>query len=230
MDPVLPKQVSFSRNNNVHILTEMIMKPILIILFTATVGLTSANAQGSIVESISFEGGTAYPYKPDSFHDYWNSGTSFGANAAVPLYSRLDLVLTIDYTALSFDPGRFFKKLKLDGNTITLNGGATSVVIISANLRFLMPWSGFFRHRVFVGGGILNSSVSKVTIEYPAAPVVKEAQTYRVLAIPVGSALEVSATNDIDLFVEYKYVFASTSEEITNTNYLDLRVGVAYKL
>ncbi len=89
--------------------------------------------------------GLGFPLAPSSFTRQWDPGGAFGAGMDLLLEPRFGVRLRGEWAQLPFDGRRFLKQVNRYGTGAIVEGGAASVVLVAALLRFQTraTWPGF---------------------------------------------------------------------------------------
>ena len=200
--------------------------PVCIIIVFIQTSFARAQTQDP---SYSLSTGFAIPSAPDDFAESWNSGYNLGASIGYPLSPNLTFQGCLDYNSFTLDEDGF-----LGGGLFSrsANGGTTSIVTASANLKAILSSQGSSVSPYFTGGlGFFRLSFGDVTVtdhEYPGGfSQTVDGDSETAISIFFGAGLEFAINEKVNFFAEGKYGIGFTEDE--STRYFPVKLGFSFK-
>lgn len=202
----------------------------ILIAICVVFAMTQTSFAQSQVErgTLSFNSGFSLPATPVDFADYWKTGLNFGAALEYPLSPKVIFQGCLDYNNFPLNEDKFLSEDGLNGLGVSLDGGAASIITVSANLKAPLPVQGSSVTPYFVGGlGIFRLSLSDVTVRYQGQSGRVEGISETATALIFGTGLDFTINPKVNMFVEIKYVIGITEGE--STRYFPVKIGLSFR-
>jgi opacity protein-like surface antigen len=198
----------------------------------------TATAQEESKLHFLLNGGLTIPQQPDFFNDGWKQGLNVGGGVGYRLSRHLTVQAMFNYDRFPFDEDGMLDALTAElgldprdmGFTFDITGADMSVVSVSGELKasFVGDPSKISPY-VIGGGGIAHLSMSSVTMTgsflgMQLAEETMEGESETALMATVGGGVDIPISERLGVFVEARYQFNFTSEELTN--FAGVRGGV----
>ena len=189
-------------------------------------------AQIDSLKQIRVSGGMSDPRAPGSFYDYWKNGIDVEIGADYNFNADFDFTAVAEFSSFPFAQERFFQKVKVNDYDVSMDGAATSILALTGNVTCILYQSKVnpkaSRPYILGGAGILLSSISSYTINYPFAPTTEARSIYVVPCVHIGCGLITLVSPGIDWFVEVNYLYGVTTSQKINTDYSSIRMGIGF--
>lgn len=202
---------------------------ILLLLFVCLASPSAAQIDS--LKQIRVSGGMSDPRAPGSFYDYWKNGFDLEVGADYNLDADFDFTAAAEFSYYPFARERFFQKIKVNDFDVSMTGAGASILALTGNATCILYQSKdnpkVSRPYILGGAGILLSSISSSTINYPLAPTSEGRSIYVAPCIHIGCGLITFLSPGMDWFIEVNYLYGVTTSQKINTDYSSLRAGIA---
>ena len=198
----------------------------------------TATAQEESKLHFLLNGGLTIPQSPDVFKDGWKQGFNVGGGLGYRLSRHITVQATVNYDRFPFDEEGVFDSFTEEfgfdprdlGISIDITGADMSVLSVSGELKasFVGDPSKISPY-VIGGGGLAHLSLGSATFSgsYLGQELVEDAmggESETKLMATIGGGVDIPINERIGVFVEARYQFNFTSEELTN--FAGVRGGV----
>jgi opacity protein-like surface antigen len=198
-----------------------------LVLFVAA----PAFAQSSNMELYA-GAGVSVPTQPSAFSDYWSLGYNVGTGAGYVLNERVSFTGTVAYNNFSFAEDDFLTDNGFATSGINIDGGAASIVSVTANAKFaLAPHLERVSPYALGGVGWSNFSIDDVTITDTSTPsnnLTVPGNSESAFGVMFGGGVDIPASPTMAVFIEAQYAINFT--DVESTQYVPFRAGMKFRM
>ncbi len=189
---------------------------------------SQVDTSGTKVPEFSISGGTAFPYLPYPFKDFWKAGFGVGGGYGYVFppggWGYGTISGAIEYTHFPFNTENFIKKMGLGSNSV-VDGGATDAITVLATVKGAFASTEKSIAPYFlIGLGYMNVMSGAVTVNGSAS---LPKTTKSGLAYSLGAGVDIPASERVKVFVEGKFCMGLTSEP--GRQYFPIGLGLRFK-
>ncbi|MBZ0268388.1 outer membrane beta-barrel protein [bacterium] len=184
------------------------------------------------------DAGASLPVHPAEFGEFWNVGWSAGAGLGIPLSPVWQLDAHFRYHRHAADASRQSGDLLLSGPggilvpVASIDGRDLTILTLMAELRFLVPTDTpqrtWFLSFGAGAGEVYTSDASVTSTDETMDPIVIVGDSDGAFASSMGGGVELDLSDTLRLTVDSIYTIVFTEQ--TATQFLPLRVGLAYRV
>ncbi len=201
------------------------MRKILIVLIAAA--WLSGTADAASYRYL-FNAGISYPVAPKNFNDYWKIGFNLGVGFERKISDGWYGQVYFDYNTFAIDDSKYTKSKGYFESGLSVEGGAASILVVSANLKRMMARARSGEAPYLIGGiGIYRFSIA--TGSFAAADTTVEIpnSSQNTVGMNVGVGVDVRIGFRTSFYLEGRYFVGFTSSDFTH--HVPLRVGIIFR-
>lgn len=205
------------------------MKKIFFIMLLSLMIVNNGFTQDEKKLELTLGGGLSLPLNPTDFSDYWTAGFNGVAGLGYVISEGVIISGSIGYNIFPLNEEELLKDAGLTNAGVSTEGGAVSILFLSANFKgVLTPSSKSVRPYLAGGIGYFNLSSDEVTLTDGINSVTTSSESESAFGLSGMGGIEFPVSNNTLIFIEAGYLRGLTEGD--NTAIIFARGGINLRL